>query len=568
MKKRPHELKVEGDPRTHDVVLLKTSGMSVRAIARSLKMGRNTVRDVLADHRQQRQDGAPLIVPRPASTRSTKLDSYKDAIHRLLATYADITAQRVFEELRSAGYDGGYTMVRERVHELRPRAPKISLPTPSYPPGEMAESDWSPYMIDFTGIGRRKVVACSYVLTYSRRKVYTFHAREDTHELMDAHVQAFTRLGGVAARCKYDRQKAVVLRHEGTQPIWNPRFIAFATYYEFSPHACQKRSPNEKPKVERAFWELECSFFNGRSFFDVDDLKRQHLRWVDEIADPRVTRGQHTPILERFTEEAPHLRSLPQHPYDTARVVYRLCDAMGCIAWEGNLYEVPYEHVTDFLPVRITSDQVFIYGRDLHCIATHIRLPKGLHERGYLPERQVPQRSRGGADLDVLRPAFDAMGEDAAAYLRGLEVAQPRNVAHHARKLLALRERYKSQDLLAALRQAQRYGAFDQAAVARILETTAQPRTLDEYVADATREKLSNWLGESRTEPRELREYDDLPCLRMTPIKTADPSCPQSPDDPHHAPSPCPEPPSAPASPTTSCEDDSPSTSGSSDSST
>ena len=94
MKKRTHELKVEGDPRAHDVVLLKTRGMSRRAIARSLKMGRNTVRGVLADHQQQRQDGAPLIVPRPASTRGAKLDSHKDAILRLLATYADITAQR------------------------------------------------------------------------------------------------------------------------------------------------------------------------------------------------------------------------------------------------------------------------------------------------------------------------------------------------------------------------------------------------------------------------------------------------------------------------------------------
>jgi hypothetical protein len=32
--------------------------------------------------------------------------------------------------------------------------------------------------------------------------------------------------------------------------------------------------------------------------------------------------------------------------YDTARVLYRICDAMGCIAWDGNLYEVPYEPST------------------------------------------------------------------------------------------------------------------------------------------------------------------------------------------------------------------------------
>ena len=92
--------------------------------------------------------------------------------------------------------------------------------------------------------------------------------------------------------------------------------------------------------------------------------------------------------------------------YDTARVLYRICDAMGCISWDGNLYEVPYEHVTDYLLVRVTSEQVLIYDRDLS-------------------GRDVPQRSRG-ADLDVLRPAFDALGEGADAYLRGLDLGAPR----------------------------------------------------------------------------------------------------------------------------------------------
>ena len=138
-----------GDERAHEVVTLHRDGVSVRAIARSLGLGRNTVRRLLAVHDEQRQEGAPLIKEKPASTRPTKLDTHKDAIARLIERYPDITSQRVFEELRKGGYDGGYTMVRERVAVLRPTAPKISLPTPNYGPGEMAENDWSPYMIDF-----------------------------------------------------------------------------------------------------------------------------------------------------------------------------------------------------------------------------------------------------------------------------------------------------------------------------------------------------------------------------------------------------------------------------------
>ena len=76
-------------------------------------------------------------------------------------------------------------MVRERVAEARPRSPAISLPTPEYGPGEMSESDWSSYLIDFVAAGRRRVHVCSYVLVWSRRKVYSIHAHEDTHELME-----------------------------------------------------------------------------------------------------------------------------------------------------------------------------------------------------------------------------------------------------------------------------------------------------------------------------------------------------------------------------------------------
>ena len=571
MKRRYRRMKksdeVVSDEQAHRIVLLSRDGMSQRAIARSLGCGRNTVRRVLAAHTKQREEGALLLPAKLPAPRPSKLDAHLEKLIGLLARYPDITAQRVFEELRGAGYDGSYTMVRERVATMRPRSPAISLPTPEYGPGEMSEDDWSSHLIDFA-VGRRRIHVCSYVLVWSRRKAFSIHAHEDTHELMEAHRLAFERLGGVAARTKYDRQKAVVLRFEGGQPIYNPRFIAFATYYEFAPHICRARAPNEKPRTERALWEFERSFLNGRSFHDVADMKRQLLRWMDEVADVRVPRGERVPILERFAEEAPHLRPLPRHPYDTARVIYRLCDAMGCIAWDSNLYEVPYDHVTDFLPVRITAEQVIVYGRDLRPVAVHERLPKGMHQRARLPGRDVPQRSRG-ADLDVLRPAFNALGEDADAYLRGLERAQPRNIAHHARKILTLRERYTSSDLLAALRHAQRYGAFDHAAVARILEATARPRTLDEYVADATRQKLAHWLGECRTEPRELHEYDDLPCIRPRAPHGA--SC-QNNHEPqgvlHPPPSPCAPETSPPSNPETSCEPDSSATSGSSGSET
>ena len=53
------------------------------------------------------------------------------------------------------------------------------------------------------------------------------------------------------------------------------------------------------------------------------------------VSDQRPhKKAKHTP-LELFVAEQPALRPLPAHPYDTARVVYRLCDIEGFLAWDG-----------------------------------------------------------------------------------------------------------------------------------------------------------------------------------------------------------------------------------------
>lgn len=496
------------------VVTLFDQGMSKRAIARSLGLGRNRVKRILRKHAARRNSGhSALPSGRARAPRPSKLDPYRDATDELLEKYPDITAQRVFEELKATGYKGGYSIVKTLVRKLRPKpAVKISLPTPSYGPGEMAECDWADYVISFTDEPRRKIQVFGYTLTFSRRKCFSLHERNDLHALMDGHVAAFSRLGGAAHNCKYDNQKPVVLRWEAKQPIYNPRFIDFATYYQFGLHACRPRRPNDKPRVERSFWEFEQSFLNGRTFRDLDDMAQQLAVWMDTICDLRPHKQLRTTAIERFPEEQPHLLPLPAHPYDTARVVYRVCDAEGCIPWEGNHYEIPYDYVTELLPVRITATKVLIYASDLSCIAIHPRLARGAHQRAELAGRRPPGREPRGPTLDQLRVVYRDMGPQADDFLAGLIDAQ-RAAAHHARVILTLRERYSTEALVSALAHARTYHAFDHRSVERILQARAKPRRLDEYVAEATARRLDEVLDQSRTEPRSLEGYDALPCF-------------------------------------------------------
>lgn len=513
----------------HQIVTLARDGMSRRAIARALDVSRNTIRAVLAAHAAEREaTHSVLPAPPPRAPRAKKVDGFEGRVAEIFERYPDATAQRVFEILRDEGFTGGYTAIKKHVRKVRPpKKPEPSRTTPSYGPGEMAESDWSPFEIKLTSGARLGIHAFGYVLNYSPRKYFAAYTTNDLYALMDGHVAAFTRFQGVAHRCTYDSQKPVVLRWEGAQPIYNPRFLAFAAHYEFRPRAV-RGDPNAKARVERTFWEMVRSFFNARSFKDLDDLRLQLADWIDRIVDRRPRKIEGRTCLERFSEEKDKLVPLPRHPYDTARVAYRLCSIDGFVDWLGNRYAVPYEHVTDFLPVRVTERELFVYAADLKCIARHELAPRGaglkLDPAGFHP----PPRARQSLiDLDQLAVAFERMGRGAASFFRLLSAGPPRVWGHQARCILLLRSRFDTEDLDAALAHAARFGALEYAAVERIVEARATPRTLDEYVAEETARRLEETLGVSRTEPRDLTEYDRLP-LAGSPIPAAQPSLEES----------------------------------------
>jgi transposase len=499
------------------IVTLAQSKTPRRAIARAVGVSRNTVKQVLREHGAQRSSEHSALPQHPVrAPRPKRIDAFTGRVSELLGQYPDITAQRVFEILKAQGFAGGYTAVKKYLRTVRPpKRPAPSRTTPCYGPGQMAESDWSPYAIQFTAGTRAIVQAFSYVLTYSPRKFFDVFERNDLHALMDGHENAFGRFEGCAERCTYDSQKPVVQRWEGSQPIYNPRFLAFAAHYEFRPRAV-RGDPNAKPRVERSFWEFERSFLNGRSFRDLSDMRVQLREWLDHTVDLRRRHG-HT-CLERFAEERDKLIALPRHPYDTARVVYRVCSIDGFVDWEGNRYAVPYDHVTDILPVRITQFELFVYAADLKCVARHELGPRGsglkLDPAGLHP----PPHRKSAIDLDQLALAFDGLGHGAQVFFRLLSAGPPRVWGYQARQILVLRGRYETKDLDAALAHAARFGALEHRAVERILEARCVPRTLDEYVAEDTARRLEKNLGTRRTEPRDLTEYDRLPVAGSPPL--------------------------------------------------
>lgn len=303
-----------------------------------------------------------------------------------------MTAVRIFEELKAQGCRGSYTIFRERVKQLRSRPRKPLVVPYETAPGAQAQMDWAEYQIDFTQEGRRRVNLFSYLLGYSRRQYLCFTERQDFETTLAQHIRAFHHLQGLAATCLYDNMKVVVTRWEDDQPIYNTRFLSFATHYGFRPWACRPRRPQTKGKVERPFHYVETSLLNGRGFRSLEHLNEVTRWWLANVADVRVHRTAKKRPLDAHGEELPHLLPLPERDYDTARVVYRVVDVEGMIQYAGNQYSVPWRLVGEILPVRITETELFVYDRRIRQLACHRLLLGPTGQKCTDPSHRPPPR--------------------------------------------------------------------------------------------------------------------------------------------------------------------------------
>jgi transposase len=172
------------EPKRNEIVSRWRAGESMRRIARELGVTRNTVSRVLAEVEARRTGGGSHCRRRPS-----RLDAYEPVIEELLGRYPDLTAVRLLEELRQQGFSGSYSLVRQRLRELRPRS--ISPPVVRFEtgPGAQAQMDYAVYDIDFINEGRRRVNLFSYILGYSRRQYLHFVETQDFATTLREHEQ-------------------------------------------------------------------------------------------------------------------------------------------------------------------------------------------------------------------------------------------------------------------------------------------------------------------------------------------------------------------------------------------
>ncbi len=437
------------------ILQLKALGHGVRAIARTLKTSRNSVRDVLAAG----------VAEVPLLERSEICEPHLDVLRTL---YADCGGNRVrvWEEAQKRNivisYTGLTAFMRRHGIGVKHKQPAGRY---HFEPGEEMQHDTSPHDVKI-GEKLRRVQCASLVLCYSRlifTRVYPVWNRFHLRVFL---TEALTHFGGAAGRCMLDNSSVVIAHGTGKGAVPAPEMAAFSERFGFRFVAHELGDANRSARVERPFDYIERNFYAGRQFADFSDLNVQLAAWCEDV-NRRFRRSLGARPIELFAVEKPQLKRLPIYIPEVYDLHQRMVDVEGYVCLHHNRYEVPAELIGRRLEVRETKDRVRIfYGAKE--VAIHARIEPGVEKRSLLPER--PERRRARHEQECLREETElrAAGVEFVEMIRRLHAAHGRAV-RHIRGLHRLYLDYPTEALRKTITQALAYGLIDLTRLEKLL---------------------------------------------------------------------------------------------------
>ena len=350
-------------------------GKSIKEIARTLHLSRNTVRRIL------RSGETAFSYDREVQPRP-KLGAWTDELDRLLSANAKAAARerltliRIYEALRPLGYEGGYDAVRRyarRWDEQHAGATADAYIPLTFAPGEVYQFDWSHEIVVMDGVTTTVKVA-HVRLCHSRMMFVRAYPRESQEMVFDAHERAFAFFRGACQRGIYDNMKtAVDTVFVGKDRQYNRRFLQMCSHHLVEPVACTPAAGWEKGQVENQVGLVRERFFTPRlrvkSYGELNAwLVDRCVVWAKAHAHPEQSGKT---IWEAFEDERPKLIPYGVR-FDGFHALPASVSKTCLVRFDNNRYSVSASAVGRPVDIHAYADRIVIR-QDGRVVAEHER---------------------------------------------------------------------------------------------------------------------------------------------------------------------------------------------------
>jgi transposase-like protein len=278
----------------HQIILLYfREGLSIRKIARKLKVHRDTVKARIDQYEQFK--ASPLSdqdKPRSLLNQYLKTGSVYNSVNRckrkltgdivaIIATcLQENDAKRldgrlkqrlkkidIHEKILASGHCISYSLVCDYISKKATQYQEAFI-RQGYAEGSSCEFDWAEVKIKVDGKSRRYYLAV-FTSAFSNYRYALLFERQDSLAFKEAHICFFEHIGGVYQQMVYDNMRVAIAQFVGkNEKIPTEGLLQLSRWYQYQWRFCNAAKGNEKGHVERSV-----EYVRRKTFGFKDDFK-------------------------------------------------------------------------------------------------------------------------------------------------------------------------------------------------------------------------------------------------------------------------------------------------------
>ena len=382
----------------HQIILLHfREGLSIRKIARKLKIHRDTVKARIDQYEQFKaspisdQDKPQSLLNQYLKTGSvynsstrTKRKLSEDIIAIIDKCLLENEAKRldgrmkqrlrkidIHELIMSAGHSIGYSMVCKHIRTKVSQFHEAFI-RQGYAEGSCCEFDWAEVKLDLDGQSRRYYLAV-FTSAFSNYRFAMLFQRQDTLAFKEAHICFFEHTGGVYQQMVYDNMRVAIASFVGkTEKIPTEALLQLSRWYQYQWRFCNIAKGNEKGHVERSVEYIRRKVFGFKDCFKTIQEAQDHLLSRVSQLNQRPGTDQRNSAAAKLELERKGLCAHPGRMECFAGENLKV-DNYSTVSFGTNRYSVPDHMTGKMVFAKIYSQWIKIYDAN-NVLCHHNRL--------------------------------------------------------------------------------------------------------------------------------------------------------------------------------------------------